>query len=64
MKVSRVVTAISSALVLSWMGGMVSIAQTPAGSPAPVASQGAKAEEDTGGLPVTSDLVQQKCGAC
>lgn len=50
--------------MLIWVAGVVSLAQAPAGSSVPVASQGPKAEEDTAGIPVTSDLVKQKCAAC
>lgn len=50
--------------MLIWVAGVVSLAQAPAGSSVPVAAQGPKAEEDTAGIPVTSDLVKQKCAAC
>ncbi|MBI4477141.1 MAG: quinohemoprotein amine dehydrogenase subunit alpha [Acidobacteria bacterium] len=58
------VAAFAGILAPIWIAGVISFAQAPAGSPAPGASQAPKAEEEGTGIPVTSDLVKQKCGSC
>jgi quinohemoprotein amine dehydrogenase len=50
-------------LMVVWFGAAIFAAQSPQPSPPPAAATGEDAKADEG-IPVTSDLVRQKCSSC